>query len=95
MKNKKEKKKQRDHKDFKQSYTKQKIKKRNKKRKTKIKERRMFTVFCLQFYVRLGPESPLNESQIIQDRLSSSTTSMPARATMFVVCMNSTRMLGG
>jgi hypothetical protein len=30
-------------------------------------------VYCLQFYVRLGPESPLDERQIMENRLSSGT----------------------
>jgi hypothetical protein len=32
---------------------------------------------CLQFYVHLGPESPLDERQIMEDRLSCSTGNMP------------------
>jgi hypothetical protein len=37
----------------------------------------MFIVYCLQFYLRLGPESPLDERQIMEDKLSFSTGSMP------------------
>jgi hypothetical protein len=32
---------------------------------------------CLQFYVRLGLENPLDERQIMEDRLSSAIGSMP------------------
>jgi hypothetical protein len=38
---------------------------------------RLEPVYCLQFYVRLGPESPLDKIQIMEDRLSSGTGSMP------------------
>jgi hypothetical protein len=31
----------------------------------------------LQFYVHLGPESPLDERWIMEDRFSSGTSSMP------------------
>jgi hypothetical protein len=34
-------------------------------------------VYCLQFYVCLGPESPLDERQIMEDKLSSGIGSMP------------------
>ncbi len=34
-------------------------------------------IYCLQFYVRLGLESPLDERQIMEDRLSSGIGSMP------------------
>jgi hypothetical protein len=34
-------------------------------------------VYCLQFYIHLGLESPLDERQIMEDRLSSRTDSMP------------------
>jgi hypothetical protein len=34
-------------------------------------------VYCLQFYVRLGRESPLDERQIMEDTLSSSIGNMP------------------
>ncbi len=35
------------------------------------------SIYCLQFYVRLGLESPLNERQIMEDRLFSGIGSMP------------------
>jgi hypothetical protein len=34
-------------------------------------------VYCLQFYVHLEPESPLDERQIMEDRLSTCTGNMP------------------
>jgi len=36
-----------------------------------------YFVYCLEFYKCLGPESPLNERYIMEDRLSFSTGSMP------------------
>jgi hypothetical protein len=53
-------------------------------------------VYCLQFYVRLGLESPLDERQIIEDSLSFGTSSMLQTwlgATMFIIYMSSTRVL--
>ncbi len=47
---------------------------------------KLFIVYCLQFYVRLGPESPLDE------RYWQHATNL-ARATMFVVCMSLARVL--
>jgi hypothetical protein len=39
---------------------------------------KILTLFvCLQFYIRLGLESPLDKKQIIEDILSFSTISMP------------------
>jgi len=37
----------------------------------------IFIVYHLQFYIHLGPKSPLDERQIMEDKLSSSIGSMP------------------
>jgi len=37
----------------------------------------LFLIYCLQFYVHLGPKSPLDEKQIMEDRLSFGTSNMP------------------
>jgi len=34
-------------------------------------------VYCLQFYIRLGPESPLDKRQIMENKLSSNISNMP------------------
>jgi hypothetical protein len=39
--------------------------------------RQQFFWNCLQFYVRLELESPLDKRQIMEDRLSSGTGNMP------------------
>jgi hypothetical protein len=37
----------------------------------------LFIVYHLQFYIRLGLKSPLDERKIMEDKLSFSTSSMP------------------
>jgi len=38
---------------------------------------RVLRVYCLQFYIHLGPKSPLNKTQIMEDKLSSCIGKMP------------------
>jgi hypothetical protein len=33
-----------------------------------FKKWRKLSLYCLQFYIRLGPKSPLDERQIMEDR---------------------------
>ncbi len=54
-------------------------------------KRKISLVYCLQFYVRLGPKSPLDERQIVHQYWQHATNL--AKVTVFVVYMSSTRVL--